>query len=81
MPKFHVYVPEVHYQTVEIEAADFDAAVKAVNDGNGEPLDDTLEYSHVDDATTSRRVKNVATGEERECDPYCTAGDLDEEEG
>lgn len=43
--KFTVLVPEVHYQTVEIEANSISDAVRAIRDGDGEYLDNALEYS------------------------------------
>ena len=46
MPKYHVNVPEVHYQTVEVDASSPEEAVELVKDGDGEYLDDTLTYSH-----------------------------------
>lgn len=46
MTKFIVYVREVHVQAVEVFADSPEAAKKAVQDGEGETLDDCLEYSH-----------------------------------
>lgn len=46
MPKYHVNVPEVHYQTVEVEADSPEEAAKLVKDGDGDYLDGALEYSH-----------------------------------
>lgn len=79
MPRYHVYVPEVHYQTVEIEADSPKDAVKAVNDGNGDVLEGALEYSYTLD-TDKRRVKCLATGIEVWADPYIVAGEEEEEE-
>ena len=63
MPKFYVYVPEVHYQTVSITASTPEEAVKLVDDGEGEYLDSELEYSHRLD-TGEQRVRNAETGQE-----------------
>lgn len=52
MTKYFVYVREVHVQTVEVEAKDEDEAIDKVKDGEGEYLDDALEYSHCLDADT-----------------------------
>jgi hypothetical protein len=63
MPKFHVSVPEVRYQTVEIEAESMEHAVRRVLDGDGEYTGD-LEYSHPLDVD-EMSVKDLATGEEK----------------
>jgi hypothetical protein len=76
MPKYHVEVPEVHYQTVEVEADSFKAAVGLVVNGDGEYLDGALEYSHtLDDCEWS--VTCLNTGDEEMIDP---AGTDDEED-
>jgi len=46
MPKYHVNVPEVHYQTVEVHASSPEEAAQLVKDGDGDYLDGALEYSH-----------------------------------
>lgn len=46
MAKFHVKVPEVWIQTVEVEADSRDEAIRRVLGGDGTYLDNTLEYSH-----------------------------------
>jgi hypothetical protein len=46
MKKFIVFIPEVHYQAVEIEAKDEAEARKKVTEGDGYYLDNRLEYSH-----------------------------------
>ena len=46
MAKYRVFVPEVHYQTVEIEATSPKDAVQMVLDGDGDYVDGSLEYSH-----------------------------------
>lgn len=43
---YHVEVPEVWYQTVEIEAESPVHAIERVKDGDGDYLDDRLTYSH-----------------------------------
>lgn len=68
MPKYHVLVPEVHYVKMEVEADTPGDAVREVNDGGGEYLDNTLEFSHTLD-TSERTVINVDTGEECEATP------------
>ena len=68
MAKFRVQVPEVHYQTVEIEAESPGQAVSLVNDGEGNYLDDHLEYSHPLD-TTERWVVNMDTKVEGQYGP------------
>jgi hypothetical protein len=45
MKTFLVRVPEVWYQTVRIEAETEDEAIEQVQEGNGEEVDNTLEYS------------------------------------
>lgn len=67
MPKFHVMVPEVHYQVVEIEAEDMRAAARAAMDGNGDELEGVLEFGYGLDVD-SLDVKNLETGiQERIC--------------
>lgn len=46
MPTFIVKVPEVWYQDVRIEADSGAEAVGLVEQGEGEYLDNRLEYSH-----------------------------------
>jgi hypothetical protein len=46
MTTFIVSVREVHVQQVKIDAASEDEAKNKVADGEGEYLDDKLEYSH-----------------------------------
>ena len=46
MPKFKVSIPEVHYQDVIIKAKDKDEAIELAKDGDGEAIDNSLEYSH-----------------------------------
>jgi len=46
MTTYIVYVPEVWYQQVRIEADSEDEAMSLVQAGNGEDIDNTLEYSH-----------------------------------
>lgn len=45
MTRFVVEVPEVHYQQVEVEAADEQEAINKVAEGDGNPIDGALEYS------------------------------------
>lgn len=47
MKTFHVYVREVHIQTVEVEAEDSEGAIESVANGEGNYLCGGLEYSHV----------------------------------
>jgi hypothetical protein len=63
MPKYQVMVPEVHYVRVEIEASSPRVAIREVNSGDGEYLDNTTEYSHTLE-TAERMVINMDTGEE-----------------
>jgi hypothetical protein len=44
--KFHVMIREVHVQTVEVEAESEQKAIEKVQEGEGEYLEDSLEYSH-----------------------------------
>jgi hypothetical protein len=75
MTKYYVSVPEVHYQQVSIEADTPQQAAILVNDGEGESVDDTLEYSHtlegglrvVTDINTNKRY-TVSLEEEEEDD-------------
>ena len=46
MKKFHVGVREVHVQTVEVEAENAEEAREKVQEGEGDYLDNMLEYSH-----------------------------------
>jgi hypothetical protein len=62
MSKYHVYVPEVHYQQVAVEAASPEEAAKLVQDGEGDVVDDTLEYSHGLESST-QMVVEIDTGE------------------
>lgn len=50
MPKYLVDVREVWTQTVEIEAPGPEEAIAAVQEGGGDYLDDSLEYSHTLDS-------------------------------
>lgn len=51
MATMRVIVPEVWYQTVEIEAESQEEAIRKVADGDGNYLDDKLEYSHTRDSS------------------------------
>lgn len=44
--KFKVSIPEVHYQDVIIDATDEKEALEFVRKGEGEPINNSLEYSH-----------------------------------
>lgn len=46
MPTFIVQVREVHIQMKRITATSPDEACKRVHDGQGEDIDNSLEYSH-----------------------------------
>jgi hypothetical protein len=46
MPKFTVYIYEVHKNHVEIEAEDYLDAINRVNAGEGETKEDNLEYDY-----------------------------------
>lgn len=46
MPRYVVGVREVHVQPIVIEAPSKHRALDLVEDGQGEPIDDALEYSH-----------------------------------
>lgn len=46
MKKFTVSIPEVHYQDVIIEAETDVLAIEKAKKGEGEILDNSLEYSH-----------------------------------
>lgn len=46
MVKLIVQIAEVHYQDVEIDAIDKTTAFKKIEAGEGQYLDNTLEYSH-----------------------------------
>jgi len=50
MPKFIVGVREVHIQMMEVSAESKEEAIAAVQAGDGDILDDTLEYSHTLDS-------------------------------
>lgn len=63
MPKFHVYVPEVHYQIYVVEANTPEDAARLARDGGGGVLDGTLEYSHTEEPD-SYQVLNVETNQE-----------------
>ena len=47
MPKYEVLVPELHYQTVTIEADSELDALKSIIDGDGDVVEGALEYSCV----------------------------------
>ena len=47
MPKYEVLVPELHYQTVTVEADSELEAVKNIIDGGGDVVEGALEYSCV----------------------------------
>jgi hypothetical protein len=47
MPKYEVLVPELHYQTVTIEAESEIDAIKNIIDGDGDVVEGALEYSCV----------------------------------
>jgi hypothetical protein len=47
MAKYKVLVPELHYQTVEVEAPTEADAVREVMDYGGDRIEGSLEYSHV----------------------------------
>ena len=49
MKIFKVSIPEVHYQDVEIQADNETEAIELVKQGDGDILDNTLEYSHTCD--------------------------------
>jgi len=46
MKKYSVCKREVWTQIVEVDAASEDEALRAVRNGHGNDVDDTLEYSH-----------------------------------
>ncbi len=50
--KFIVYVREVHVQAMEVRADTPEEAKKLVEAGEGDALDDCLEYSHTLDSDT-----------------------------
>jgi len=74
MPKYHVLVPEVHYQTVEIEAEDMEHAVRDVMNGNGDYLDGAVEYSHGLDVD-EMSVRDLVTNEEKRVCPFACPDD------
>lgn len=45
LKKFTVHVREVHVQDVEVMASCYEDAISMVQDGQGDRVDDTLEYS------------------------------------
>ena len=47
MPKYEVLVPELHYQTVVVEAESELDAIKNIIDGDGDVVEGALEYSCV----------------------------------
>jgi hypothetical protein len=65
MGKYHVYVPEVHYQIVEIEADSMEEAVVKVHDGDGDYLN--MEYSHTRNG--DRQVHDLESGDRKWMDP------------
>jgi len=52
MPKFNVYVREVHVQKFEVEAESAGEAVAKISEGDGDIVDNALEYSHCLDKNT-----------------------------
>jgi len=50
--KYRVDVREVHIQGIEVEAESEEAAIRAVQAGEGTFIDDALEYSHALDSET-----------------------------
>lgn len=70
MPKFHVLVPEIHRQTVEIEAATHEDAVMLVCNGEGDYLKDSLHYRcTLDGEDTPYDVINLETGKVKRISP------------
>lgn len=47
MPTYRIKVPEIHYQTVEVDAPTEADAVREVIDYEGDRVEGELEYSHV----------------------------------
>ena len=46
MKSFIVSIPEVHYQDVVVDAKDGEDAIAKAKEGEGEAVDNSLEYSH-----------------------------------
>lgn len=46
MRRFIVSIPEVHYQDVVIEAKNENEAIKLAKEGEGDAVNNSLEYSH-----------------------------------
>jgi hypothetical protein len=63
MPKYHIQVPEIHYQTVEVEAPTEADAVREVIDYEGERIEGRLEYSHVMDEYLHNLLEECEQGE------------------
>lgn len=49
MKQYIVSIPEVHYQDVVVNAKDGEEAIHKAKLGEGEYLDNALEYSHTSD--------------------------------
>jgi len=59
MPKFVVKVREIHYQDYAVEAESAEDAKAAVAACEGEAVENTLEYSHIDDDMSAWVVEKV----------------------
>ena len=57
MPKYEVLVPEIHYQTVIIDAPDKEQAIARIMGGDGDQVDGALEFS----CTHEEYLENMLT--------------------
>lgn len=63
MPTYQIKVPEVHYQTVEIDAPTEADAVRQVIDFEGDRVEGGLEYSHVIEEYLENLLDELESGE------------------
>jgi len=63
MPTYRIKVPEVHYQTVEVDAASEAEAVREVIDYEGERVEGELEYSHVIEEYLENLLDELESGD------------------
>lgn len=59
MPKYEVMVPEIHYQTVVIQAASKEEALASIRDGEGDTVEGALEYSCVHEEGLDNMILDI----------------------
>lgn len=59
MPKYQVQVPEIHYQTVIVNASSREEAIREIMDGEGERLQDCLEFSCIDEESLDNMLLDI----------------------